>query len=97
MAHPVVCLSLLTATPLGWAVLGTAGYLTYRAGKHIGKTGDENVAREPLCDRAIKSAMKSAYKTKVKMDETIDSAKVKYGAMWQDAQAEVAAKKGNRA
>lgn len=88
MSHPIIGIPLLTSNPLGWAVLGVAGYLTYQAGKKAGKRTVEQVDRECLADRAVKGAMKTAYKAKLKTDAMFSSTKEKYGEMWKEAQAE---------
>ncbi len=88
MAYPTLLLPLVS-NPVGWAVLGTAGYLTYRAGKKAGLKNEENVAQESVCDRAVKGAMKTAYKAKMKVDNSLSSTKEKYSSMWDEAQAEV--------
>jgi hypothetical protein len=36
----------LLVTPLGWIVLGTAGYLVYKAGKNSGKKEGEKKAEK---------------------------------------------------
>lgn len=92
MAHPAVYVPVLTTNPVGWAVLGLAGYLTYKAGKKSGLKGEEGLEKESLADRAVKGAMKTAYKAKMKVDETLSETKDKYGELWQEAQAEAAAK-----
>ncbi len=89
MAHPAVYVPVLTTNPVGWAVLGVAGYLTYKAGKKTGLK-DDTVEKESLADRAVKGAMKTAYKAKMKVDESLAETKEKYGEMWQEAQAEAA-------
>ncbi len=88
MSHPIIGLPLLTSNPIGWAVLGVAGYLTYQAGKKAGKNSVEQVDKACLADRAVKGAMKSVYKAKLKTDAMLNSSKEKYGEMWKEAQAE---------
>ena len=44
--------------------------------------------KECLADRAVKGAMKSVYKAKLKTDAMLNSSKEKYGEMWKEAQAE---------
>ncbi len=89
MANPFVFLPLLTTNPLGWAVLGAAGYLTYKAGKKAGQKSDDQLESGSLVDRVLKSTMKTAYKTKIRVDESLSSAKDKYFTMWDQAQDEV--------
>ncbi len=88
MSHPIIGIPILTSNPVGWAVLGVAGYLAYKAGKKAGKRGVEQVDRECLADRAIKGAMKTVYKAKLKTDTMLTSTKEKYGGMWEEARAE---------
>lgn len=88
MAAPIVYLPLLTTNPLGWAALGAVGYLTYKVGKKSGLKDEEQVGKESLADRAIKGAMKTAYKAKMKVGESMSSSKEKYSEMWNEAQAE---------
>ena len=92
MATPIVYLPLLTTNPIGWAVLGAAGSLTYKAGKKSGLKDEDQVEREGLADRAVKGAMKTAYKAKMKVGESMSSTKDKYSDMWNEAQDEVAGK-----
>ncbi len=92
MATPIVYLPLLTTNPLGWAVLGAAGYLTYKAGKKSGLKDEEQIGQEGFADRAVKGAMKTAYKAKTKVGESLSSTKEKYSEMWNEAQDEVAGK-----
>ena len=92
MATPIVYLPLLTTNPLGWAVLGAAGYLTYKAGKKSGLKDEEQVGQEGFADRAVKGAMKTAYKAKMKVGESLSGTKEKYSEMWNEAQDEVVEK-----
>ena len=92
MAHPVAYVPLLTTNPVGWAILGAAGYLTYKAGKKTGLKGEEQVEKESLADRAVKGAMKTAYKAKMKVDESLSTTKEKYSEMWDEAQTEATGK-----
>ncbi len=87
MTHHLLAIPLVS-NPVGWAVLGTAGYLTYKAGKKKGLKGEENEVKESLCDRAVKGTMKTAYKAKMKIDESLSSTRNKYSEMWNEAQAE---------
>lgn len=92
MTNPIVFLPLLTTNPVGWAVLGAAGYLTYKAGKKSALKSDDQIEKESLIDRAVKGTMKTAYKAKIKADESLSSAKGKYSSMWDEAQDEVTGK-----
>ena len=86
MAHPVVYVPLLTTNIVGWAVLGAAGYLTYKAGEKAGLKGED------LTDRAVKGAMKTAYKAKRSVNESVSQTKEKYSSMWNEAQTEINSK-----
>jgi len=86
------CIPLLTTNPVGWAILGVAGYLTYKAGKKSGQKSEERVDQPSLCDRAVKGAMKTACKAKIKVDESLAGAKDKYSAMWHEAREEASTK-----
>ncbi|PID75326.1 MAG: hypothetical protein CSA20_07790 [Deltaproteobacteria bacterium] len=74
----------LTTNPVGWAILGTAGYLAYKAGKKSGLKAEENLDKESMLDSSIKGAMKAAYKTKIKMEESLGKTKSKYSDMWNE-------------
>ncbi len=89
MTHPALLLPFVS-NPIGWAVLGTAGYLTYKAGKKAGLKNEDEIATENICDRAVKGAMKTVYKTKIKVEESLSSTRDKYSEMWNEAQTEVA-------
>ena len=84
MSIPVVAV----ANPVGWAVLGAAGYLTYKAGKKAGKKTEEDITKTGLCDRVVKGAMKTAYKTKKSISEGMGKAKEKYGTLWTEVKTE---------
>ncbi len=92
MSHPVFTIPVLSSNPIGWAVLGAAGYIAYKSGKKAGKKTEEQVEKEPLHDRVIKGAMKSAYKAKMKVDDSLSSTREKYSSMWQEAQEEAGSK-----
>ncbi len=82
MSVPVV------AHPLGWIVLGAAGYFTYKAGKKAGKKTEENVTKPTLSDRVVKGTMKAAYKTQKEVSECLGKAKEKYSTLWAEARTE---------
>ncbi len=89
MAIPAMYLPLLTTNPVGWAILGTAGYLVYKSGKKCAMKTEDNIEKEGLADRSVKGAMKSAYKAKMKVDESLSKTKEKYSGMWNEARSEV--------
>ncbi|MDX9965025.1 hypothetical protein [Desulfobacter postgatei] len=78
----------VVAHPLGWIVLGAAGYFTYRAGKKAGKKVEEDIAKTSLSDRVVKGAMKTVYRTQKGVSECLGKAKEKYGSMWAEARTE---------
>lgn len=92
MTHPVVYIPLLTTNPVGWAILGVAGYLTYKAGKKVGKHGADDVAQVGLVDQTVKGAMKSAYKAKIQIGKSLSNTREKYSEMWSEAQTEAVGK-----
>ena len=82
MSHHIFAAPFLAAHPAGWLVIGAAGCLAYAAGKKSGQ------GRISTCDRAVKGAMKTAYKAKLKAGKALSSTKDKYSRMWHEAQAE---------
>ena len=92
MTHPVAYAPMLTTNPVGWAILGTAGYLAYKSGKKAGLKGAEQIEKEGFADRVVKGAMKTAYKAKTKVGESLSDSRKKYSAMWSEAQTEAAGK-----
>ncbi|WP_320041863.1 hypothetical protein [uncultured Desulfobacter sp.] len=76
------------ASPVGWVVLGAAGYITYKAGKKAGKKAEEDITKPSLYDRVVKGTMKAAYKTQKCVSESLGKAKDKYGTMWTEAKTE---------
>ncbi len=86
MSVPVV------AHPLGWIVLGAAGFLTYKAGKKAGLENSQDVTKTSLSDRMVKGAMKTVYKTQKNVSEAFGKTKEKYGTMWSEAREEAEAK-----
>lgn len=87
MSVPVV--PIVTTNPVGWAILGTAGFLTYKAGKKAGLKDTEEIDKPGLGDRAVKGAMKTFYRTKKSLGKTLSKTSEKYASMWHDAQEEV--------
>ncbi len=90
MAHPasVLTVPLLSANPVGWAILGFSGYLIYKAGKKSAIAAEEGLDKPGLTDRTIKGAMKTAYKTKTKLDQSLSKTKSKYSDMWDEVRTE---------
>ncbi len=102
MTIPALYIPALGSNPVGWAILGAAGYLTYCAGKKAGSNKESLELKESIGDRTVKGAMKTAYKAQQKVSTTISAAKEKvsestastkdkYSAMWDEAQNEVKA------
>lgn len=89
MLHPATCIPLLSSNPVGWLLLGGAGYLAYRTGKKSAKTPAEELEQVGLHDRAVKGAMKAACKAKIKIENSLAETKEKYGAMWSEAREEI--------
>lgn len=81
----------LTVNPLGWAVIGAAGYVTYKAGKKAGTDPQEKVDKPGLADRAVKGAMKTVYRAKKSVGEAFGKSREKYSSMWNEATEEVKA------
>lgn len=90
MSHHILAIPFLAAHPVGWALIGAAGYLAYSAGRKAGQKENEDLEHTCLGDRVLKSAMKTAYKAKLKADDVLASTRNKYTDMWQEAQEEVA-------
>jgi len=88
MYIPGAHVPLLSSHPVGWAILGVAGYLTYKAGKKAGLRGEEGIEKECLTDRAVKNAMKTVCKAKMKIDRSLAGSKEKYSEMWNEARSE---------
>ena len=82
MSIPVV------AHPLGWVVLGTVGFITYKTGKKAGKKSEEDITKTSLSDRVIKGTMKAVYKTQKGVSQSLGKAKEKYGTLWTEARTE---------
>lgn len=78
---------------VGWAVIGTAGFVTYKLGKRSGLKGVDAPDRPGLKDRALKGAMKTVYRARKGMGEAFGKSREKYGAMWAEARDEVKAAK----
>ncbi len=78
----------LTTNPLGWAFLGAAGFITYKLGKKSGLKAEEQLDKPSLGDRAVKGAMKTAYKATKSAEAALAKAGEKYSAMWGEAKSE---------
>ncbi len=93
MTHPASLLAVpvFVSNPVGWAVLGVSGYLLYKAGKKSGAAAERGIDQPSLADRTIKGAMKTAYKTKTKLDNSLAKTKDKYSEMWNEVRTEAEA------
>lgn len=80
---------ILASNPIGWAIIGAAGFLTYKVGKRSGLKTEEELDKPGITDRAIKGVMKTVYRTQKSVGEGLQGTKVKYGTMWAEAQSEV--------
>jgi len=87
MSMPVVPVAV--TNPVGWAVLGVAGYVTYKVGKKSGLKGEQDIDTPSLGDRAVKGAMKSVYKTQKFLGEAFSKTGEKYSSLWKEAREEV--------
>lgn len=87
MSLPII--SYVAASPVGLAVIGVAGFLSYRAGKNAGMKSVDEFDKPGLGDRTVKGAMKAFYRTKKSVGNTFSKTGDKYSAMWQDVQEEV--------
>jgi hypothetical protein len=81
--------------PLGWVILGGAGFLAYKAGKKSGKKKQDDTAKPSLSDRVVKETMKAVYKTQKGVSEGLEKAKEKCGNLWTEAKTEANATADN--
>ncbi|GAB6147263.1 hypothetical protein [Desulfocicer niacini] len=90
MTFPVVPLA--TSRAIGWAVVGVAGVVTYKAGKKAGlKNSDDitDIIEKPgLADRALKGAMKAFYRTHKTVGSALSKSGEKMSTMWEEVKAE---------
>nr|WP_320189917.1 hypothetical protein [uncultured Desulfobacter sp.] len=78
----------IVAHPIGWVILGGAGFLAYKAGKKAGKKTEEDSTKASLSDRVVKGTMKAIYKTQKGVSESLEKAKEKCGTLWAEAKTE---------
>ncbi|WP_020586290.1 hypothetical protein [Desulfobacter curvatus] len=71
----------IVAHPIGWVILGGAGFLAYKAGKKAGKKAEEDITKASLSDRVVKGTMKAVYKTQKGVSESLKKAKEKCGTL----------------
>jgi hypothetical protein len=81
--------------PLGWVILGGAGFLAYKAGKKSGKKTQDDAAKPSLSDRVVKETMKAVYKTQKGASAGLEKAKEKCGNLWAEAKTEANATADN--
>ena len=84
MPHPAYLLG--TSNPLGLLALAGAGYLVYRLGKARGMSAEDE--GQGLSDRAVRGAMKTAYKAKSGVEKALKEQKKRYSDMWAEAKEE---------
>ena len=87
MTLPV--LPVLASNPVGWTILGVAGYMAYRTGKKTGSQQNDSIEQESSTGCAVKSVMKTAYKAKMKIDNSLGKTKSNYSEMWDEARSDV--------
>ena len=78
----------LAVNPLGWIVIGAAGFLAYKVGKRAGLKAEPEADKPGLGDRAVKGAMKTMIRAKKSVSQSLSGTKEKYNTMWQEAQTE---------
>ncbi len=82
MAHPVYYVG--STGPIGLLSVAGAGYLAYRLGK---KSGAEEDGKNIL-DQAFKGTVKTVYKAKMAIGETLEERKKRFSELWDEALAE---------
>ena len=82
MAHPAYYVA--STSPIGLIAVAGAGYLAYRLGK---KSGAEEDGKNIL-DQAFKCAIKTVYRAKMSIEETLEDRKKRFSELWDDALAE---------
>lgn len=85
----------IVSHPIGWIILGGAGFLAYKAGKKAGKKTEADIAETSLSDRVVKGTMKAVYKTHKSVSERLEKTKEKCGALWAEAKTEANAASDN--
>ncbi len=81
MAHPAYYVGYTGPTLI--AVMG-AGYLAYRLGKKSGAEEDE----KNILNQAFKSTVKTVYRAKMAVEESLEERKKRFSELWDEALAE---------
>ncbi len=82
MAHPAYYVG--STGPIGLLVVAGAGYLAYRLGKKSGAEEDG----ENILDQAFKSTVKTVYRAKMAVGESLEDRKKRFSELWDEALAE---------
>ena len=83
MTHPAYYVG-STIGPIGLLAVAGAGYLAYRLGKKSGAEEDG----ENILNQALKGTIKTVYKAKMSIGETLEERKKRFSELWDDALAE---------
>ena len=83
MAHPVYYVG--STGPIGLLAVAGAGYLAYRLGKKSGAEGDGN---KNTLDQAFRGAIKTVYRAKMAVEESLEDRKKRFSELWDEALAE---------
>ena len=82
MAHPAYYVA--STSPIGLIAVAGAGYVVYRLGK---KSGAEEDGKNVL-DQAFKGAIKTVYRAKMSIEESLQKKKEHFSELWDEALAE---------
>ncbi len=82
MAHPAYYVG--STSPIGLVALAGAGYVVYRLGK---KSGAEEDGKNIL-DQAFKGTIKTVYRAKMAVEESLEERKKRFSELWDEALAE---------
>jgi hypothetical protein len=82
MAHPVYYVG--STGPVGLLAVAGAGYLAYRLGKKSGAEKDG----ENILDQALKGTIKTIFRAKLAVEESLEDRKKRFSELWDEALAE---------
>jgi hypothetical protein len=82
MTHPAYYVG--STGPIGLLAVAGAGYLAYRLGKKSGAEEDG----ENILNQAFKSTVKTVYKAKMAIGESLEDRKKRFSELWDEALAE---------
>jgi len=82
MAHPAYYVG--STGPIGLLAVAGVSYLAYRLGK---KSGAEEDGKNIL-DQAFRGAVKTVYRAKMAIGETLEERKKRFSELWDEALAE---------